>query len=525
MTLRETPLNVGALLRDGIRLTAAEAVAIVHGVCTQVTLGRKSAVAQDPDQISITGEGRLEMIGPVEATPRARAAVATLLQRLLPRPTEEVLYAVPNALRTLPARLLESGDDTDNELNDLLLILSRYLPSSPRDVLRQLAGRVREKAAPAPIERSAKSAVVVAEGATNPIAVEDAVADLPLHIHGMPEPQVDRRVNRGNPAKGIAVLVVLLAASGFLGYYFTARGGGQPPVAVTAEPRPEGSAKPRIIERDRPDNSSEATRALGTPVPLILPVANGAFSPSFAANNTLLFHAGRNSSGQLFATTLDPDGKATATKPLITDPARNYHPRLSPDGRRVAFDSDRDGERAVYVAELNGGQATRVSGQGYAVAPSWSPDGKLLAFIKAEPDRPRVWNLWLLDQETGESRRHTSFPIGQVWSASWFPDGRKLAYSHEDRLIVSDLNSGAQEVYLSPVKGRLIRTPAVSPDATTVVFQVYRDGVWMLDLKTGAMSRVLDDATAEEFAWDPEGRRIAYHSRRGGEWRIWVINA
>jgi len=75
----------------------------------------------------------------------------------------------------------------------------------------------------------------------------------------------------------------------------------------------------------------------------------------------------------------------------------------------------------------------------------------------------------------------------------------------------------------SPRRGRLVRTPAVSPDGQRVVFQVFRDGVWLLDVQTRAMRRILDDPTAEEFAWSPNGDRIAYHSRRDGEWKIWLM--
>jgi Tol biopolymer transport system component len=225
----------------------------------------------------------------------------------------------------------------------------------------------------------------------------------------------------------------------------------------------------------------------------------------------------------LFQASLDDRGTASSVTPLFEENGRTYHARLSPDGIWVAFDSDRDGERGVYVASRNGRHVARVSGEGFAAVPSWSPDMKWLAFVRAEPGRPKVWNLWLRDVETGELTRQSAFRSGQVWGASWFPGSGSIAYSHEDRLIVSDIASGRVKRFESPIAGRLVRTPAVSPDGSRIVFQVYRDGAWLLDLKTGAMKRLLDDPSAEEFAWDPDGRQLAYHSRRDGQWRIWLL--
>ena len=68
-----------------------------------------------------------------------------------------------------------------------------------------------------------------------------------------------------------------------------------------------------------------------------------------------------------------------------------------------------------------------------------------------------------------------------------------------------------------------VRTPAVSPDGTKVVYQVYRDGVWLLDLTDSSMRPLLRDPTAEEFAWAPDGRRVAFHSRRDGQWGIYLL--
>jgi TolB protein len=210
---------------------------------------------------------------------------------------------------------------------------------------------------------------------------------------------------------------------------------------------------------------------------------------------------------------------------IVSNGARNYHPRLSPDGRYLAFDSDRDGERGVYVADRDGTKLRRVSGDGFAAVPSWSPDMRSLAYIRAEPNRPQVWNLWRLDRATSRQTRLTNHGYGQTWGASWFPDSRRVCYSHEDRIVVLDTQTGDTHTYASPLPRRLLRTPAVSPDGHVVAFQVLRNGVWLLHLNDGTMRRLIEDPSAEEFAWSPDGRRLAYHSRRDGEWRIWIAAA
>lgn len=114
--------------------------------------------------------------------------------------------------------------------------------------------------------------------------------------------------------------------------------------------------------------------------------------------------------------------------------------------------------------------------------------------------------------------------MGQPWGAAWFPDGERIAYSNETRLIVQSLDGGAVRAFNTPVRGRLVRTPAVSPDGKQIIFQVRRDGAWMLDLTTDTMRRVLEDPSAEEFTWSPDGRRVAYHSRRSGQWGVWMMS-
>lgn len=210
---------------------------------------------------------------------------------------------------------------------------------------------------------------------------------------------------------------------------------------------------------------------------------------------------------------------------IVDDRASNFHVRLSPDRQRIAFDSDRGGDRGVYVADADGRNVRRVSPEGFAAIPSWSPDGSTLAFVRAEPDRPDVWNLWTLELGTGELSKVTDLRSGQLWGGSWFPDGQRIAFTVQDRLVLRNLQDGSERVYQSPRKGRVLRTAAVSPDGRHVIFQVDRDGAWLLDVADGAMRRVLDDPGAGEFTWAPDGRRVAYYTSQSEGWNIWVMAA
>jgi len=248
------------------------------------------------------------------------------------------------------------------------------------------------------------------------------------------------------------------------------------------------------------------------------------FSPAFAGSGTAVyFHTGHTPdepSALKAAERLDGDLRVMT---IVDDGSRNYHVQPSPDGRQIAFDSDRDGERAVYIANSDGTNVRRMTTGAYAAVPTWSPDGERIAYVRAEADHRRVWNIWLLTLATKETRRLTNFRYGQTWGASWFPDGRRVAYTHESQLSILDLSTGAERHYQSPVPRRLVRTAAVSPDGSRVIFQVTGSGAWLLDVRDASMRCVLTDPSAEEFAWSPDGRRVAFHSRRDGQWGIWIM--
>jgi helix-turn-helix protein/WD40 repeat protein len=248
------------------------------------------------------------------------------------------------------------------------------------------------------------------------------------------------------------------------------------------------------------------------------------YSPTFSNIGTAMFFRERDSSGgSLVRADTGTRGEVLKITRIVDDHAQNFHVRPSPDGAYIAFDSDREGTRAVFVADAEGHNVHRVSGDGFAAVPSWSPDSSQLVFVKGEENDPQVWNLWTTDLPTGKLQRLTSYTDGQPWGGSWFPDGTRIAYSHETELVVMNLDTGARRVFTTPVSGQPIRTPAVSPDGRRIIFQVSHDGAWLVDLRNGSMRRVLDDPTAEEYTWAPDGHRVAFHSPKAGGWGVWVM--
>jgi TolB protein len=316
--------------------------------------------------------------------------------------------------------------------------------------------------------------------------------------------QYAERTPSNNPSAGAAAIASTSDAASVT----PSRETQSPVIADTSEPRgvsvPDGAAP-----------LPSARRVTTQPA---------SYSPTFTNTGTaMFFREGSGQSGALIRADADTRGTILKITRIVDDKAQNFHARPSPDGTEIAFDSDREGLRAVYVADADGHHVRRVSGEGFAAVPSWSPDGRQLAFVKAEDDKPRVWNLWTVDLGTLELKRLTSYTFGQPWGGSWFPDGERIAYSHEDKLVVMNLRTGARRTYDSPVAGQLVRTPAVSPDGRRIIFQVYHDGAWLLNLSNGSMRRVLDDPSAEEYTWAPDGHKVAFHSHRRGGWGVWVM--
>src|SRR5689334_9763065 len=85
------------------------------------------------------------------------------------------------------------------------------------------------------------------------------------------------------------------------------------------------------------------------------------------------------------------DLRTGAATRLTDDPAGNFEPALSPDGKRIVFASSRDGNAEIYVMDAAGGAARRLTFfHRDDWSPTWSPDGKRIAFVSDREGTPRI---------------------------------------------------------------------------------------------------------------------------------------
>jgi hypothetical protein len=541
----------------GVRLETHEAVALARELMAH------PCGIPTPENIQLGTDGSASCI--ISDGMPSVASVADLLLTLLPAGTPNV----PAPLRYAIARGLEAVEAPPfGSLGEFSNVLERFEKGASRDVLRGVLQRSVGPSRPTgalTVVPSRPTLVVRTAAASSsepppPIAAAspmfrtvggDREAGLPVHSLRRWAPAAATALV-ASFAVGFAVMEGITHRSAAPKPARSAR--VSPGVSVAApapndsaanppevEPRYEIVRVPQTAEVAReivppakaradapPDRSGpfEHVSEQVTAIQAVHATHANAFSPAFASDSTaIFFHTGRERDARSAIEVAPADSQTgdLGIMTIVDDGSHNYHAQPSPDGRFVAFDSDRDGERGIYVANRDGSEVRRVTGAGYAAVPTWSRNNEWLAYIRAEADNPSVWNLWVQPAAGGSARRVTNYRYGQTWAASWFPDDRRLAYSHEDTLMIMDLQTGEATRYRTPVKGRLVRTPAVSPDGTKIIFQVFRDGAWVLDVADGSMRRVLTDPTAEEFAWSPDGRRVAFHSRRDDHWGIYVL--
>ena len=202
-------------------------------------------------------------------------------------------------------------------------------------------------------------------------------------------------------------------------------------------------------------------------------------------------------------------------------------PALSPDGRSVAFVSNRDGHYNVYVGLVRGGQLVQITRDASVKSrPAWSPDGSTLAY--AQLNDFGTMDVWEVAALGGLPHK----VILNATDPTWMPDGRSLVYVNvaDGALWISGLDGENPRLLARTDPVYTATEPRISPDgkmvavaARTVGGAPYGD-LGVLDITTGKFRLLThDNALALSPAWAPDSRVIYFSSSRGGTLNIWKI--
>ena len=126
--------------------------------------------------------------------------------------------------------------------------------------------------------------------------------------------------------------------------------------------------------------------------------------------------------------TEDPD-------PLV--PIDDTRPDWSPDGSRIAFQSNRSGNNDIYLMNPDGQEVLQLTSHSATdAAPEWSPDGKRIAF---QSNRSGNNDIWVMDADGGGLVQLTTDPRADA-KPTWSPDGKRIAF-HRDVLAFGEVHA------------------------------------------------------------------------------------
>ncbi len=212
------------------------------------------------------------------------------------------------------------------------------------------------------------------------------------------------------------------------------------------------------------------------------------------------------------------------TDPNNTMDRGDVHVQWSPDGKKIAFVSDRSGENHIYLISSTGGELQRLTSQSlrdgawpWACRFSWSPDGEQIAF--SDNDENGDTNLFTIRLKDGAIEQLTDY-AGTEQHPGWSPDGRSIVYvgnqNGMDELWVYELATGAvRTVPMDVLSG--ISYPVWSPDGKWIAFLAQDAGglaSFVVNDKGGAARRVGPGSKFANWgpAWDPDGDHLIYHA-------------
>jgi TolB protein len=206
----------------------------------------------------------------------------------------------------------------------------------------------------------------------------------------------------------------------------------------------------------------------------------------------------------------------------------NIFPYPSPDGKKIAYISFKDGDPAVFIKNLITGRTTKLDLPGPADFVSWSPNGKKLALALT----PGHYNTQIYTiNADGKGLKRLTDTFGINTSPSFSPNGNRIVFvsNRGGGPQIYVMNSNGSDVHMISFNGSYYNTsPAWSPNGKKIVFTSFINGALQVCIinPDGSNERQLTDTPygCHHPSWTRDSRIISFDTEFGGREEIYLMD-